>query len=114
MLNSLEVLQVGGGIRTGRRVPGMTVKERLMRRAEFPRFEQRKTSSSQSGNKHVIRYAVSAVDRYGQKIVVDEGFRGAGQAKAAAEFVGQKFGLSERHRAKGRDATVEEYNPLAV
>lgn len=114
MLNSLEVSQDGGDIRTVRRILGVAVKQRAMRRAEFVRFDKKKTSTSQSGSKHTVRYSIFAVDRHGQKMVLGEGFNGAGQAQAAAEFIGQKFGLREQTGAGEREASLDDYDFLAA
>jgi hypothetical protein len=114
MLNSLEVMQEGSNIRSVRRILGITVKQGVMRRENFVRFEKKKTSTTQSGNKHVVRYSVSAVDRTGQKLIVGEGFEGAGQAEAAAEFIGQKFGLQEERREAQTETVISDDNYLAT
>ena len=114
MLNSLEVKQYGGDIRTVRRILGIKVKKSVMRRADFVRFDKKKTSTSQSGNKHVVTYSVSAVDRNGRKLVMGEGFHGAGQAGAAAEFIGQTFDLREQTAAGIPEAPIEDYDFLAA
>lgn len=114
IFNSLEVVQDGSDIRTIRRILGIPVKQRTMRRADFVRFKSRASSTTQSGSKHVIRYSVSAIDRSGQKMVMGEGFKGAGQAKAAVEFIGQKFGLREQRREAPAEAPGDDLNFLAT
>jgi len=114
MLNSLEVVQDGGDIRTVRRILGIKVKQRVMRRADFIRFDKKKTSTTQSGNKHVVNYAVHAVDRLGRKMIVGEGFKGAGQAKTAAELIAQQFGLRELPELASVETTETGDNYLAA
>ncbi len=117
MLNSLEVTQDGSDIRTVRRVLGIPVKRRRLRRANFIRFDRKKTSTTQSGSKHMVRYAVYAVDNLGRKMILGEGFNGAGQAEAAAELIGREFGLQEkRNPGKGDSpaSDTDDYNFLTV
>jgi len=112
VLNSLDVVQVGGDIRTVRRVLGIPVRRSHMRRADFVRFGKKVSSKTQSGGKHVINYSVHAVDRAGQKMIVGEGFKGAGQADAAANFIARQFGLSPQRGSALVDANTGEYNLL--
>jgi hypothetical protein len=114
IFNSLEVEQVGSDIRTTRRILGIPVKQKIMRRADFVRFKKKASSTTQSGSKHVIRYSVSAVDRNGQKLVMGEGFKGAGQAEAAALFIGEQFGLREQRLAETSQSTIEDDNFLTA
>ena len=114
MLNSLEVAQEGGDLSTARRILGVTVKRRVMRRADFVRFDKKKTSATQSGARHIVHYAVYAVDRLGQKMIVGEGFKGSGQAQAAAELIGQEFGLREQQKEDSRNTAVTGANYLAA
>ena len=88
VLNSLEVVQEGGDIRTVRRILGIPVKRGRMRRADFVRFAKNASSRSQSGRQHVIRYTISALDSDGQELLVGEGFKGASQAAAAVNSSG--------------------------
>jgi len=114
MLNSLEITQDGGNIRAVRRIIGIKMKERVMHRSDFVRFDTKRTSTTQSGGKHVISYSVSAVDSNGQKMVVGEGFKGASQANAAAEFIGEKFGLREQRHSTATDASNGNSNFLTA
>ena len=115
VLNSLEVLQVGGDIRTIRRILGIPVKRGQMRRADFVRFSKKTSSSTRSGNKHVIHYAVYAVDRSGRKLKLGEGFKGASQAGAAADLIRQQLGLTPaKQGAPGIDAALDDYNLLTA
>jgi hypothetical protein len=114
MLNSLEVVQDGVDIRTVRRIIGIPVKRQVMRRADFVRFDKEKTSSTQTGSKHAVNFAVLAVDQYGHKMTVGEGFKGAGQAKAAVELIGEKFGLSEQRSSEPAVAETGDDNYLAT
>jgi hypothetical protein len=94
--NSLELVQAGATIRTVRRVLGIPVKTREMRLADFVRFDTGSSMSTQAGSKHVMYYSLYAIQRGGQKLIVGEGFAGAGQASAAAEFIAREFGLAAR------------------
>lgn len=115
VLNSLEVIKSGGELRTIRSVFGIPIKRRQMRIADFVRFSKRETSKTQSGSKHVIRYAVSAVDRYNNRVVVGEGFAGVSQADAAAEFIGREFGLVTRPESTPDiEPEAEQYNFLTA
>jgi hypothetical protein len=114
MLNSLEVTQGGGEIRAIRRILGLKVKEGVIRRADFVRFDRKKSSTTQSGSKHIVRYSVAAVDRSGNRIIVGEGFKGASQARAAAEYIDNTFGLREQRRAAETEATLNSDNFLTA
>ena len=115
VLNSLEVLQDGGDIRTVRRVLGIPVKRGQMRRADFVRFSKKTSSTTHSGNTHVIHYSISAVDRHGQKLIVGEGFKSASQADAAADFIARQFGLTpEKKGARDTDATIDDVDLLTA
>lgn len=93
VLNSLEVRQAGMTIRTVRRVLGVPVKRREMRQSEFSAFDKSSSMQSQAGGRHVMHYSVYAIDRAGNRMIVGEGFRGAGQADAAIRLLGREFGL---------------------
>ena len=93
-LNSLQVVASESDIRSIRRFLGFTVKQSRMSRSNVVRIDKKKSSTSQSGARHVVRYTLFAVDRQGQKMVVGEGFKGASQARAAAELMARELGLS--------------------
>jgi len=115
VLNSLEVMQVGGEIRTVRRICGIPVKRARMRLADFVRFSKTASSTSRSGNKHIILYSVFAVDRGGRELVLGEGFNGASQADAAADIIARQFGLTpEKKNSRGIDTTTDDYDVLAT
>ncbi|MHC4325349.1 MAG: DUF3592 domain-containing protein [Planctomycetota bacterium] len=114
VLNSLEVSQDGGNIKTVRRILGIPVKKAQMRRADFVRFKKKASSKTQSGKRHTVYYTISAVDRNGDKLVVGEGFRGASQADAAADFIASTFGLVPQQAAPDPDVDVEDYNLLTT
>ena len=76
MLNSLEVLLIDNEVVTIRRLLGIPVGRKRMRRDVFTKFGKKSSFKTQSGNKHVIYYSVAAVDRQGGKLVVGEGFKG--------------------------------------
>ncbi len=114
VLNSLEVMQDGADIRTVRRILGIPIKSGRMRRADFVRFSKKTSSKTQSGNHHVIHYKIIAVDNSGQKLVVGEGFKGASQADAAAEYIGRLFGLAPQNEEPETDSAVDDYNLLTA
>ena len=114
VLNSLEVLQDGGDIRSVRRILGIPVKRDRMRRADFVSFKKKASSKTQSGKQHVVYYTVSAVDGSGQSMLVGEGFRGASQADAAADLIARQFGLTPRDDAPQPDSGIDDDNLLAA
>ena len=114
VLNSLEVSQDGGDIRTVRRILGIPVKRGHMRRADFVRFNEKASATAQSGGKHVIHYSVSAVDRHGQKLLVGEGFKGASQAEAAADLIARAFGLTPMDSDAEADFHVDDPSLLTI
>ncbi len=93
LLNSLEISQEGSHLKIVRRILGIPVSAGKMRRSDFVRFEKKSSMSTQSGGRHVMHYTLRAVDQIGQRLVVGEGFKGASQADAAAEFIAREFGL---------------------
>ena len=114
VLNSLEVLQDGGDIRSVRRILGIPVKRDRMRRADFVSFKKKASSKTQSGKQHVVYYTVSAVDGSGQSMLVGEGFRGASKADAAADLIARQFGLTPRDDAPQPDSGIDDDNLLAA
>jgi len=114
VLNSLEVLQDGGDLKSVRRILGIPVKRSRMRRADFVKFKKKATSKAQSGKQHVIHYTVSAVDSKGRSMVVGEGFKGASQADSAADFIAGQFGLTPKNTTPEADSSISEYNLLAA
>jgi hypothetical protein len=114
MFNSLEVREQGSNIQTIRRILGIPVKRREMRRSDFSNFDKHTSLTTQSGSKHVVHYSISARDRNGLKMVVGEGFRGAGQAAVAAEFIGRQFGLRAQSETEERVRSVDADDFLAA
>jgi len=112
VLNSLEVIAEGSDLRSVRRILGIPIRQTRMRRSELLRLDKKKSSYSQSGTRHVVRYALYAVDRRGRKMIVGEGFEGASQADAAADFIAREFGLSLQERAT--EADTDEFNLLTA
>jgi len=102
-LNSLQVIAGGSDIRAIRRVFGVAIKQSRMSRSNVVRIDKKKSSISQSGTKHVVRYTLWALDRQGQKMVVGEGFKGASQASAAVEFLARELGLNLRAESPDTD-----------
>lgn len=93
-LNSLQVIAGGSEIRSIRRVLGVAIKQSRMSRSNIVRIDKKKSSTTQSGARHVVRYTLWALDRQGQKMVVGEGFKGASQASAATAFIARELGLN--------------------
>jgi hypothetical protein len=92
-LNSLQVVADGPDIRSVRRLLGVALKRSSMSRSGIVRIDKKKSSTTQSGTRHVVRYTLYAVDRQGHKMVVGEGFRGASQAAVAAELIATRLGV---------------------
>lgn len=111
IFNSLEVRQVGDGVESVRRILGMTVSRKTMRRAEFVAFEKNSSLQTQSNGKHVMHYSVYAVDRTRQKLTLGEGFKGVGQADAAIRLLGREFGLHAASKSRDRVAD-SDFDPL--
>ena len=92
-LNSLEVRQEGMTVTTVRRILGIPVRRRQMRQSDFVAFDKTSSRQSQSGGRHVMHYSIYAVCCDGNRMLVGEGFRGAGQADAAIRLLTREFGL---------------------
>jgi hypothetical protein len=112
--NSLEVIQAGDTLRTVRRLFGIPVKRGEMRRHEFVRFDKTSSMSSQSGSKHVMYYSLHAIDASGGKLVVGEGFKGAGQVDAAAEMIAREFGLATSGKHRDAASALDDFNVLTA
>ena len=96
MLNSLQVVSGPEYLKTVRRIMGIPVRRRQIRRSEFVRFSKGSASRTQAGNKHVMHYSIFAEDRHGQKIVVGDGFKGERQVRAAIRFISRETGLKSK------------------
>jgi hypothetical protein len=110
MLNSLEVVQSGQEIVTVRRLMGLPIRRRRMQKAAFVDFSKNSTFRTQTGNKHVIYYAIQGRDRYGNTLVLGEGFRGENEANAAIRVLGAEFGLTEA--ANDAEGTGDRRSPV--
>ena len=95
MLNSFEVTQQAGEIRTVRRLLGIPISRQQMHQNSFVSFEKKSTMKSQSGGKHIIYYSIYAVDRQGEKMLLGEGFKGDSEARAAIRVFSRELGLRE-------------------
>jgi hypothetical protein len=95
MFNSLHVSHDSMSVRTVRRILGIAVKRREMRRDSFVKLDKKSSMQSQSGGKHTVYYDVYAVDSHGNKIVLGESFKGASEADAAMRLIGQELGLTD-------------------
>jgi len=94
VLNSLEVAQDSTGVTTTRRLLGVPIKRRHIRRDEIVGLEKHSNFQTQSGGKHVIYYKVHAIDRHGNRFIVGEGFRGDNEADAAIRLISREFGIA--------------------
>jgi hypothetical protein len=112
--NSLEIARSGDTVRTVRRLMGIPIVRRSMRRQDFLRFRKSSTMSTQSGSKHVMYYTLFAVDSRGQELVVGEGFRGASQADAASALIADEFGLRTNRDAELQKTDFVPYNVLTA
>jgi hypothetical protein len=95
MLNSLQVTIASSEITTVRRLLGIPISRKSMRKNAFVRFGKSSSFKTQTGSKHVIYYSVHAIDRDGNKIVVGEGFKGESETNAAIQLMLSQFGLRE-------------------
>lgn len=114
MLNSLTVYGEGDVVRSTRCVLAVPVSRNRIRRADFVRFENKAASKTNSGKRHVIYYSVVALDRNGNEMVVGEGFRGASQAVAAADFIAGRFGLTPAMGARPTESSRDECDLLTA
>jgi hypothetical protein len=112
LFNSLEVVQRGDSIRSVRRILGIPVRCAEMRRSEFRGFERKVSMSTRSGSKHTVFFKVFATGASGRKLVVGEGFRGAGQAQAAEDFIADRLGLVVRDNRPARAQEFDDRNFL--
>jgi hypothetical protein len=95
MLNSLEVLLIDNEVVTIRRLLGIPVGRKRMRRDVFTKFGKKSSFNTQSGNKHTIYYSIEALDRDGNKLVVGEGLKGENEVNAAIRLISAEFGLAD-------------------
>ena len=114
LFNSLEVSQDGMSIRTVRRILGIPVKRRSMRRNDFAKFSRSTSMQSQSGNKHVVYYSIQAVDRHGNEMTIGESFKGDNEAAAAIRMLSRELGLHPREQAAANDVQGAGEDVLAA
>ena len=60
------------------------------------------------------RATLKAVDINGQKMTIGEGFKGANEARAAAEMIAREFGLVVREKPAQRTNQPDMANFLAA
>ena len=96
VLNSLQVMQDSMYLRSVRRILGIPVRRRQIRRDAFAKFSKDSSMQNQSGTKHVMQYTVYAEDHQGEKVVIGEGFKGESEANAAIRLAAKEFGLTEK------------------
>ena len=113
VLNSLQVISEAGYLKTVRRVLGVAVRKRKILRNDFIRFSSRSSSQTHAGSKHVMYYAIHAEDNRGQKIVVGEGFTGAGEATAAIRMLASELDL-QSNADSGKGLGIDEFDVLAA
>jgi hypothetical protein len=113
VLNSLQIVSESASLSTVRRVLGIAVRRRQIRRQEFVRFGHRSSSQTQAGKRHVIHYSIFAEDAQGQKVTVGEGFDGEGEARAAIRLVANVLGLQSDDDSV-EEARAEQFDVLAA
>lgn len=113
VFNSLQVKSEAGYLKTVRRVLGVSVRKKKIRRNDFIRFASRSSSQTHAGSKHVIYYTIHAEDNRGQKIVVGEGFTGAGEAAAAIRMLASELDL-QSNGDSGEGLDIDAFDALAA
>jgi len=93
VFNSLQVIRDAASVKTVRRVLGFPVRRRKLNNRDFVRFGRRSTFQTQAGNRHVMHYSIFLEDNRGQKLVVGEGLKGEGEARAAIRLTAGILGL---------------------
>jgi hypothetical protein len=93
LFKSLEITVRNNEIISVRRWLGIPLSRKSILRSDFARFAEGSNMQTQSGNRHVRHYKLSAIDRAGKRIVVGENFRGEGELRAAKRFLAQELGL---------------------
>jgi len=101
-LNSLRVTAGATEITSERRLAGIPVRQRSIRRSDFSGFRYKRSGRTQSGTRHVVYYTVYADDRHGNSIVIAEDFKGDSQAQAAIRWLASEFGLEARSAGSAR------------
>lgn len=114
LFNSLEVTLQGSQLRSVRCILGIPVNRSEMRCGDFVRFERKVSMSTQTGSRHVMYYKLFALDSSGQRLVVGEGFKGAGQAAAAEAFISREFMLHPERQERGPLMEFGDANFLAT
>ena len=112
-LNSLEIYQQGGNIKTTRRVLGVPIRHGEMLRGHFAKFSKDSSFQTQSGGKHVMHYTIYTEDRRGYRLTVGEGLKGSSQADAAIRMIAREFGLSEHGPGPRKERDYDDGNLLA-
>ena len=85
-----------------------------MNASEFVQFSRDSSMQTQSGSKHVMYYKLFAERAQGPRIIMGEGFKGASQADAAAEFLCRELGLTPQSAERPEQAPVEFENLLTT
>ncbi len=93
MLNSLVVYREGDWIKSVRRILGVPVGRKQLRHGNFDKLKKKSSSQTRSGSKHVIYYAVYALDLGGNEMLVGEGFKGENEAAAAMRVISSTLNL---------------------
>lgn len=96
LFKSLSVSLDSSTITSVRRVLGIPLRKRSMRRDAFYRFEISSGMQTQAGGKHTMIYKINAIDRQANEIRLGDGFKGKSQAEAAQRFLSKEFGLFEK------------------
>lgn len=105
--NSLEIFQQGNDIRSIRRILGIPVIHRRMRRSDFAMFRNKSSAREQSGTRHAMDYVITAIDRRGRKIILAEGFTSESMVRTAERVIARAFGLKLPRPADTESAAAE-------
>jgi hypothetical protein len=105
LFKSLSVTLDAGTITSVRRVLGIPLRTRTMRRDAFYRFEISSAMQTQAGGKHTMYFSINAIDRSANEIRLGDGFKGKSQAEAAERFLSKEFGLFEKSPAANDSGT---------
>jgi len=93
VFNSLQIIRGAVSVKTVRRVLGFPVRRKQIKHRNFVRFSRRSSFQTQAGNRHVMHYSIFVEDNRGQKLIVGEGLKGEGEARAAIRLTAGILGL---------------------
>jgi hypothetical protein len=95
LFKSLDVSIGAGDITSVRRLFGVPVRTRSMRRDSLSRLDVNNGMQAQSGTRHIVYLKVKAVDRSGNELLLGDGFKGVPMADAAVRLFQNELGFSD-------------------